>query len=615
MKKGVVIFLLVLFTGVAFAQTKVTVSGQVKSGADEMPLEYCSVILYHLPDLGFVVGTLTDGEGRFVLEGVANGEYVLQVSLLGYVPEKQGVFVGSLSKFLDVATIHLEEKGSVVEDVVITGKQDAVGGKLDKKTYSVEDNISQSGGSALQAMQNLPGVTVQEGKVQLRGNEKVAVLIDGKQTALTGFGSQAGLDNIPASAIERIEIINNPSSKYDANGNAGIINIILKKEKKEGFNGKIGLSAGLGALWVRKENLPSIRPQYQMTPKVNPSISLNYRKKNVNLFFQADNLYTQTLNKNEFVTRIYDDGRVIRQQTKRNRNTNFFTSKAGLDWSLGAHDMLTVSGLYGSEKIIDRGDEPFFNGDLSERLRLWQFLEDELKTTMMSTAAYQHQFKQPGHLLNVGFNYTFHREDEKYFFDNSLPAYFSTDAFKLISDEHVGDLNLDYARPLKQGRFEGGFKFRRRVIPTNMLFVPGAYSALDTNAGGWATYKETIPAVYGNYVLERKKVEAEIGLRVEYVGLRYEVNPFHPTYKSDGYRFFTIAEWTGPMRWTSGSSRSMTMRKSSRWGIPGCVRSSPIRWSWVTRRVGSRGICMRPPITAARRGRSHGLLARWAIAV
>ena len=141
---------------------------------------------------------------------------------------------------------------------------------MDKKTFKVEDNISKSGASVLQTMQNLPGVTVQDGKVQLRGNDKVTVLIDGKQTALTGFGSQSGLDNLPASVIEQIEIINNPSSKFDANGNAGIINIIMKKHKQEGFNGKVGFTTGLGSFVVRQEHLPLTRTQYQFTPKINP---------------------------------------------------------------------------------------------------------------------------------------------------------------------------------------------------------------------------------------------------------------------------------------------------------------------------------------------------------
>ena len=135
---------------------------------------------------------------------------------------------------------------------MIKTKEEEISEKMDKKTYSLKDNISQSGGSVLQALQNLPSITVQDGKVQLRGNNKVIVLIDGKQTALTGFGNQSGLDNIPSSAIEKIEIINNPSSKFDANGNAGIINIIYKKNKIEGFNGKLGLTGGIGSLWERK---------------------------------------------------------------------------------------------------------------------------------------------------------------------------------------------------------------------------------------------------------------------------------------------------------------------------------------------------------------------------
>ena len=193
--------------------------------------------------------------------------------------------------------------------------------------------------------------------------------------------------------------------------------------------------------------------------------------------------------------------------------------------------------MFGIEKIIDRGDQPFFNKDYSNRLRLWQFLEDELKTTAVASVAYQHKFKQAGHLLNIGFNYTFHREDEKYNFVNTLSTYTGLDSFKLLSDEHVADFNIDYVKPLKYGRIEGGVKFRYRDIPTNMQFKPGLNSPLDTNAGGAATYTEIIPAVYGNYVYESKKIEAEIGLRVEYVDLQYKVNPNHNTYKSDGYNY------------------------------------------------------------------------------
>lgn len=529
--------LLLLTIHVIAQKTNITASGLVKDKVTHKPISYANVILKTEKDSAFVSGTITNEEGRFTFINLKEGKYSIEITFLGYVKKKQPLFVGSLTDFLDLAVIEIEENKTVLNGVIITSKQDDVAQKLDKKTFTLADNISQNGGSVLQSMQNLPGVTVQDGKVQLRGNDKVMVLIDGKQTALTGFGNQTSLDNIPASSIEKIEIINNPSAKFDANGNAGIINIIYKKNKQEGFNGKVGLVGGLGALWIKNANYPSISDQFQNTPKVNPSLSLNYKKQKINLFFQGDYLYTQTLNKNEFVERTYNDGTIIKQQTKRNRTTTVGTAKLGFDYNINSQNSLTISGLFSSEKILDNGDEPFFNGDFSERKRLWQFLEDELKTTATATAAFQHKFKQPGHLLNAGFNYTFHREDEKYFFTNIMPTFTGKDAFKLLSDEHVFDVNFDYTKPLKYGKIEGGVKIRRRSIPTNMQFLPGLNSPLDTNAGGWANYDELIPAVYGNYVFENKLFELEAGLRLEYVDLQYQVNPNHNTYKSNGYNY------------------------------------------------------------------------------
>ncbi|MDR2284391.1 MAG: TonB-dependent receptor [Sphingobacterium sp.] len=532
------IFIFIMTGWIADAQVEtVTLSGMVRNKVDKSAVPYVNVVIKSEKDSVFVAGAMTNEVGRYSITNVKPGSYRLMVSPIGFKRKEQPLFVGSLSSFLDIPIIDLEETATVLEGITVSAQATGISNKLDKKTYTIADNSSQSGGSVLQSMQGLPGITIQDGKLQLRGNDRVAVLIDGRQTALTGFGSQAGLDNIPASAIEKIEIINNPSSKYDANGNAGIINIIMKNNKQEGFNGKLGLTTGVGSLWVRNENLPTIRPQYTWTPKINPSISLNYRKDKVNVFVQADNLYTQTLNKNEFVTRDYHDGTVIHSQLKRNRNTNFLTTKAGVDWSIDRQNTLTVSGMYGSEKIIDRGDQPFFNVDMSQRLRLWQFLEDELKTTVMGTVSYQHRFNEAGHVLNAGFNYTFHREDEQYFYDNYLPSSTGTDAFKLLSDEQVYDFNIDYIKPLKYGRIEAGIKLRNRSIPTNMEFRPGTNSVLDMQAGGWADYKELIPAVYGNYVFENERWEAELGIRLEYVKIQYDVNPDHSTYKSDGYDY------------------------------------------------------------------------------
>ncbi len=518
--------------------SSVNLTGTLKDSSTNESIIFAQVLLQNTTDSSLIVGSISDEKGVFVLENIVPNEYFITYKSFGMNEKTDKIFIGKSSNILDLGNIYLNPTSQLIDEVVVSQKRNEVDYKMEKKTFTPDENLSQKGGSALQAMENLPGVSVQDNKVQLRGSDKIIILIDGKQSALTGFGSQSGLENIPASSIDHIEIINNPSSKYDANGNAGIINIILKKEKKEGFNGKYSFTGGLGALWIKKANLPTIRPQYQNTPKFNPSLSLNYRKKKANIYLQMDDLYTHTLNKNEFVDRYYDDGTEIHQQTKRNRNTNFFTSKLGIDYTINDKNLISYSAMFGSEYIIDNGDEPFFSGNLSNRVRLWQFVEDELKTTVSSNLVYEHSFDKIGRKLNFSYNYTFHRENEQYTFNNIMPTYSGVDAFKLLSDENVNDFKLDYTQPLKYGKIELGAKYRYRNIPTNMQFYPGYNSPLDSSAGGWATYKESIPALYTNYLFDSKKFEGEVGVRVENVAVNYLVNPNHPVYKSNGYNYF-----------------------------------------------------------------------------
>ncbi|MBL0912298.1 MAG: TonB-dependent receptor [Bacteroidia bacterium] len=532
-------FLLWLFSITLQAQTTgVTVSGTLRDQTSGTAMPYVNVVLRNETDSTFVSGTISDEQGLFSIPGIAYGEYYLTFSYLGYRTQVLPLRTGQLSPFLDLGNIQMTAQSASLSGVTISGKQDELNESMDKKTYHSDENISQSGGSALQVMRNLPGVTIDpENRILIRGSDKVTILVDGRQTALSGFGNQAGLDNIPASAIERIEIIHNPSAKYDANGNAGIINIILKKNKQDGFNGKAGLTAGIGALWRKRENLPDIRPQYRFTPKINPTLSLNYRRRKFNLFLQGDLLWQKILNKNEFTDRYYDNGSIIHQQYQENRTQLATTVKAGVDWFINDNNTVTLSMLYGREAHVDRGDLPYFNNDFSQRERLWTFYEHEVNTTLSAAAIFLHKFRQPGHQLTLNLNYSFQREDENYFIRNEMPTYTGLDSLMLIADQHVADLNIDYVKPLRRGRIESGMKFRWRYIPTHMRFIPGLNSPMDAGAAGWANYSEIIPALYTNYVYESKHFEAEAGVRVEYVNVRYQVDPNHNTYKSDGYSY------------------------------------------------------------------------------
>lgn len=533
--------LLLLCSVVVAAQEKtVTVSGIIKAAEDKAAIPYVTISLTHEQDSSLTTGTITGENGQFILEGIEPGRYRLTATYMGFKPYEQPVLAGTLNPYLDLGELLLEADPQALEEVTVTGqRQSTVSATLEKKSFTLEDNTSQQGGSVLSAMRNLPGITVgQDGTVQLRGSDKVTVLIDGRQTAITGFGNQAGLDNIPASAIERIEIINNPSARYDAQGNAGIINIIYKKANATGFNGKAGFTAGIGSLWEKHPNLPDIRPQYLRTPKLNPSLSLNYRTEKANYFVQGDLLNQKILNKNDFSDRFYDDGSVVRQQYQENRDQTSFTFKTGVDLFFNERNEFTLSALYGREAHTDHGDLPYYNQDLTDRSRLWVFREWEANSTVTAQAAYTHRFPSPGHQFALNGSYSFQREDEKYWMTDNTPSYVNRDTFMLIADQHVIDFSTDYVRPLRSGRLEAGAKFRWRRIPTNMEFFPGDNSMMDTDADGWANYNELIPALYGSYIYESKHVEVEAGLRMEYVDVAYDVIPGHNTYRSDGYDYF-----------------------------------------------------------------------------
>lgn len=260
-KKIIILFstLLIGHLQINAQNSSITISGNIKDKNTKESIALASVILKK-EDGKFIAGTISNDKGLFSIANIKPGSYLLETSLVGYQKQTQSIYVGSMSAFLDLPSIEMASTSLTLDNVTISAKANDISSKLDKKTYSLSENVSQSGGSILQNIQNLPSITVQENKILLRGSDKVLILIDGKQTALTGFGSQSGLDNLSAANVDKVEILNNPSAKYDANGNAGIINIVMKKSNQEGLNGKIGLTTGLGSLWVRQENLPSIRP-------------------------------------------------------------------------------------------------------------------------------------------------------------------------------------------------------------------------------------------------------------------------------------------------------------------------------------------------------------------
>ena len=335
------------FTGKA---QQVTITGKIIDSTAGDPLEFASLVLESMQGNDIVGGAISDETGRFIITGNFMGDFILKCSFIGFTPVEMDVHVGELNKVYNLGDIVLSASSNELDEVTVTARESITSSGLEKILFNMDDVIAQSGGSVLDAMRGLPGVTVdQEGKIILRGSDRVAVLIDGKQSSITGFGNQKGLDNIPAGNIERIEIINNPSAKYDAAGMAGIINIIYRKEKEIGFHGDAGFTFGLGSLTTRKEDLPTELGSYTLNPKYIPSLSLDYKKERFRLFLQSEMLHQPSLPNNEFTTRYYDDGTRTASQVPENRDQTRYIINGGIDLNINDQNLITFSAIYDYE--------------------------------------------------------------------------------------------------------------------------------------------------------------------------------------------------------------------------------------------------------------------------
>jgi len=533
---------LISLSATLFSQDLATVSGMVIDRQTNTALPFATVSLLTRADSSLAGGAITKDDGRFTLTGIAKGNYVLSFSFVGYETQTMPLLIGGLNRTFDVGKIMLSPDSRQLSEVTVAGAREIVSAGLDKKTFSVADNISQQGGSVLDALRNLPGVTISpEGKVLIRGSDQVAVLIDGKQSSLTGFSNQKGLDNLPATNIDKIEIINNPSAKYNAAGMAGLVNIIYKKETKSGFSGEATLNGSVGELWQREANLPRITPKYSQTPKINPSVSLNYRTAKTNWFFQGDGIVRRRINANEFTTRDYTDATTdITSQFLENRTQKLYNLKGGLDWYLNDNDMFTVFALWQDEYHIDQGDVPYDNRETGKRQRLWTWREDERTRFINYAANYQHKFQQPGHELKMGYQYTGGGEDEFFPFGDSSTVRIGNDATFLTVFEYVHAMTADYVKPLRAGRVELGARVTLRNIPITYTLTPGTSTILDPNLGLWSKYHEDVYASYLNYIRETTHFDIEAGLRFEPSWVRYELDPANAYYQNNAYQYMPL---------------------------------------------------------------------------
>jgi outer membrane receptor protein involved in Fe transport len=337
MSRFLTLFVFIFTSYFIFSQN--TISGRVIQSTDNSALEFVNVVAFKAVDSSMVLGVLSDSTGYFNLSHLPNGKYYVLFKSIGFSDTiVSSITLSSKNNAIDLGTVVLQFSNSLNE-VVVKSEEKLIENKVDKRIYNVEKDLTSKGASLTDVLNNVPSVEVdQDGNISLRGNSSVNILIDGRQSVST----KSSLETIPASSVERIEIINNPSAKYNPEGMGGIINIVLKKDKLRGVNGNVNLSYATGNLF-------------------NGSASINARNKWINFFASYGYRSSNGLSAAKRLRTSDDEEKemLLNQTRSGNRIRLGHTAKIGADFNLKNNHLLgfSLSGMVG-DRI---GDELLMN--------------------------------------------------------------------------------------------------------------------------------------------------------------------------------------------------------------------------------------------------------------
>lgn len=504
------------------AQNTISVTGKVLSYEQNSALEYVSVKLFKLPDSTFQKGVFTNADGRFSLS-TNPGKYYLQLSLAFYENQTTEAFELKPGQTnFHQGTLRMQQpKTQEVKDVVVRGQKDVMEAGIDKKIYNVAEDLNVNGGTANDILNRLPSVEVdQDGGVLLRGQGSVTILIDGRPSSMSGGNGKTLLDALPANSIERVEIVTNPSAKYDPDGTSGIINIVLKKNKLLGFNGMVSTNLASGDL--KGGNVGE------------GSVSLSYRNGNVNVFGTYNARYLEGYRNNyNDIRQELNSGVFILDQNRTGTDLDAGqTFRMGTDINLNPRNTIGFVAT-GSLTRRDRSGE-LWNAQLNESgtiTNLWSrsSYDPTDRQNLDLNLNYKHDFKEERGNLILDVNQSLGSEDIEGYYVNtyynpdtslsSLPILdqrlFNTDKNNITTAQ----ADLTYLFPKLGLRTEAGLKaiLRDQLVDTYSETLDNTLNAYqeDTLANFLYGYKEQIYSIYGVAGKQIKRFKMQAGLRAE----------------------------------------------------------------------------------------------------
>jgi outer membrane receptor protein involved in Fe transport len=471
-----------------------SITGKIIDSNTKEPLEYATVILNN-QETKQLSGGITDENGNFNIK-INTGTYDISFEFISFKTIKISNKI--INSSINFGTIKLSEDADELDEIVIIAEKSTVEIRLDKRIYNVGKDMTVRGGSASDVLDNVPSVDVDvEGNVSLRGNENVRILIDGKPSALVGLSGTDALRQLPADAIERVEVVTSPSARYDAEGTAGILNIILRKGVATGLNGSLNATIGDPT-------------QYRIASNI------NFRTKKVNLFTNLG--YRNSSGPGNFLTNLstfenesINSLRIEDRNFERNRNG--YNINVGLEYFLSKESSITGTYFFRDSDNKNLSNNIIRVFDINDILEFSDTRiqdEDEIDTTSQFALNYTNNINSSGHKLTIDFQYSESEEIEKAFINDSL-----AEENNITTEDSKNTLiQSDYVLPIGENtQFEIGYRGEFQDLTSDFLVT--RTPTLDFDPSNNLVFKQNVNAIYSQFGSKLNKFSYLLGLRTE----------------------------------------------------------------------------------------------------
>ncbi|MEM6686282.1 MAG: TonB-dependent receptor [Bacteroidota bacterium] len=480
---------------------KVTITGKVFDKASKQPLEFATIIFQDAAKKRAITGGITNEKGAFSIEVEAD-VYNITIEFISF--KSQQISAKSLLNDTSLGNFYLSEDAQALEAIEVIAEKTTVELKLDKKIYNVGKDLTVRGGTVSDVLDNVPSVSVDvEGNVSLRGNDDVRILINGKPSGLVGLNSTDALRQLPAEAIEKVEIITSPSARYEAEGSAGILNIILRRSKLQGLNGAITTNVS--------------HPEgYGI------SGNINYRTGDVNFFTTSGYNYREVPGNSNTFTEYFngdDPNTFLNEDRDFERFRKGFNTNFGVEWYINDKTSVTASLIYRNSdderettNILTQFDSDFNVSNVSTRFDP----ENEGDQNLQYAINFDKNFEKSGHKLTADFQAENSTETENSFIlvDDVL-----AEQVRTVEEQDRILLQVDYVVPVDENaQFEFGYRGNFIDLTTDYLvaFLENDVFVPDTDLSNVLNYREYVNAFYSQYGNKiNEKFSFLLGLRME----------------------------------------------------------------------------------------------------